>query len=193
MQPSAAQINQAIGADSTDIDLPLVKITKSEVLGALFVHAENEGEQYRDALLKLQTWVINFAEEQIRPLHESHRFSDEELDAIRKKVCVISPITLTLYLHWLQMEQFAKMPDSEKERYLLEKIPDRFKARYKGNAACRNAREVTAEEEITEGIKNEEEEDNAKRKGISFAEFLNDFGAVVRNEIDGGRKDNGGK
>lgn len=170
--------------DDTDIELPLVKLTKSDVLGALFVHTGNVKELYRDALLKLQTWIINFAEEQVRPLRESGCFSDDEIETIKKKSCVISPITLTLYIHWLQMESFLKMTDSEKEKYLLEKIPDRFKARFKGNAACRNAREVMPEEEAESEAESQKDNEKEVRQRMSFVEFLRSFGAEVKRELE---------
>lgn len=168
--------------ESTDdgFELPLVKITKEDVYGALFVHCKTE-EPYKDSLLEFQTWIMNFAEEQIRPLRETGEFTDGELEKIRQKVCVISPITLTLYLHWLQMEQFMKMPDSEKERYLLEKLPDRFKARFRGNASCRKAREVLPEEEKANTT--EEEQDGQKNRRMSFAEFLKEFGEEVKQKL----------
>lgn len=170
--------------DNTDIELPLVKLTKTDVLGALFVHTDNVKELYRDALLKLQTWIINFAEEQVRPLKESGCFLDDEIETIKKKSCVISPITLTLYIHWLQMESFVKMTDSEKEKYLLEKIPDRFKARFKGNAACRNAREVKPEEEAAAEDELQTGDDKETLQRMSFVEFLQRFGAEVKHELE---------
>ena len=177
--------NRKAEADDVEIELPLVKITKSDVLGALFVHTGDAKELYKDALLKLQTWIVNFAEEQVKPLRESGKFTDAEIDSIKKKTCVISPITLTLYIHWLQMEEFVKMSDSKKEKFLLEKIPDRFKARYRGNASCRNAREVTAEEEAA---KMDDETSNGssaeEMRRISFVEFLKEFGAEIRKELD---------
>ena len=166
-----------------EIELPLVKLTKTDVLGALFVHIENEGESYKDALLKLQTWIINFAEEQVRPLRESGYFTDDEIEKIKKKSCVISPITLTLYIHYLQMESFVRMTDSEKEKYLLERIPDRFKARFKGNAACRNAREVMPEEEAEKAEDTNAENDSEAIQRKSFAEFLQEFGEEVKREL----------
>ena len=168
--------------EDTSIDLPLVNIEKTDVLGALFVHTDNHQELYHDALLKLQTWIINFAEEQIVPLRDSNCFTEEEIDDIKKKMCVISPITLTLYLHWKQMEDFSRLPDSEKERILLEKIPDQFKARYKGNAACRNAREVSPDEEL----ENEENPDSAENRHykleMTFNDFLKDLGKRIKEE-----------
>ena len=168
--------------DDTAIDLPLVNIDKTDVLGALFVNTDNVGELYHDALLKLQTWVINFTEEQIAPLRDSGCFSDDELEKIRKNICVISPITLTLYLHWLQMEEFSKLPDSEKEKRLLEKLPDQFKARYKGNASCRNAREVSPDEEDDGDDDEESAEGKNRLMNMSFEDFLKVFGKQVLDE-----------
>ena len=176
---------EATMVDDTAIDLPLVNISKQDVLGALLVHTANE-EPYRDALLKLQTWVVNFAEEQISPLRESGCFTEDELENIKTKNCVISPITLTLYLHWLQMEDFAKLPDSEKEKMLLEKLPDRFKARYKGNAACRNAREVSSDEEQQRESSEESAEAKDNLIHMTFDEFLKQFGETVKAENQGG-------
>lgn len=170
----------------TDIDLPLVNIDKTDVLGALFVHTDNQDELYHDALLKFQTWIMNFAEEQIAPLRDSGQFTDDEIEQIKKKCCVISPITLTLYLHWLQMEDFSKIPDAEKERILLEKVPDVFKARYKGNASCRNAREVTPDEELVADDNPETAENKEKRMKMSFAEFIKDFGRRILAERKAG-------
>lgn len=168
-----------------EFDLPLVKITKEDVLGAMFVHMPNN-ESYGDSICKLQVWIHNFAEEQIAPLKDSGQFTEKELETIKQKIRVISPITLTLYLHWYQMEQFAKMSNSAKERWLLEKIPDRFKARFKGNEACRNAREITAEEEAarnTSQVESDADSDNVGR-GKSFVEFLQEFGAAVKKELE---------
>lgn len=179
------------GDDKTDflndtaIDLPLVNLSKTDVLGALFVETDNPSEMYHDALLKLQTWVVNFSEEQVAPLRESGCFTDEEIEQIKKKACVISPITLTLYLHWLQMEKFLKLPDSEKEKILLEKLPDQFKARYKGNAACRNAREVSTDEEFSGEDSQDNSETKRKNQNKTFAEFLKDFGMKVREALKG--------
>lgn len=175
-------------ADDMDIELPLVKVSKEDVYGALFVHANNMGELYHDALMKLQTWIMTYAEEVVKPLRESGKFTDEYIDSLKRKTCVISPLTLTLYLHWLQMEQFAKMTDSEKEKMLLEKIPDRFRARYKGNAACRNAREVSQEEESIDEGGQSEAEVVASRRQMSFVEFLREFGEEVKRTIDKTKK-----
>lgn len=169
-------------AEDTNIDLPLVNIEKRDVLAALFVHTDNPHEMYHDALLKLQTWIMNFAEEQVAPLRDSEEFTEEEVEQIKRKSCVISPITLTLYLHWLQMEAFSKLPDSEKEKILLEKMPDMFKARYKGNAACRNAREVSPDEEVCDVDNPNSIENIESKKKMSFEEFLIDFGKRVKAE-----------
>lgn len=170
-------------SDDMDIELPLVKISREDVYGALFVHMNNMGELYHDALMKLQTWIMTYAEEVVKPLRESGKFTDAYIDSLKKKTCVISPLTLTLYLHWLQMEQFAKMTDSEKEKILLEKIPDRFRARYKGNASCRNAREVAQEEESTDDGGQSEAEVISSRRHMSFVDFLKEFGEEVRRTI----------
>lgn len=174
-----------IPIEDTAIDLPLVNIDKTDVLGALFVHTNNVGELYHDALLKLQTWILNFAEEQVAPLRESGCFTEDEVEQIKKRICVISPITLTLYLHWLQMEEFSKLPDSEKEKMLLEKLPDQLKARYKGNAACRNAREVSADEELSSIDSPDSAETKDKMLHMSFEEFLKDFGERMRTKGNG--------
>ena len=150
------------------IDLPLVKLTAEDVYGAFMVH---DTDSYTDWLLKLQTWIMNFAEEQVKPLRDSGQFTETEIDAIKKKNCVVSPLTLTLYLHWLQMETFIKMTDEEKEREFLSKFPGRFRARFKGNAANRNAREVDANEEAEVNEESSAERMERMRK-MSFAEFL---------------------
>lgn len=137
--------------EDTRIDLPLVNISHADVLGALFVHTDNLKDLYRKAIDKLQMFIVEFAKEQVAPLRESGCFTETELELYEKQACVISPLTLALYLHYLQMQVFARLPDSEKERLLLEKLPDQFKARYKGNAACRNAvEEAQREPEDTE-------------------------------------------
>ena len=166
--------------EDTAIDLPLVNIDKRDVLGALFVHTDNIGELYHDALLKFQTWIMNFTEEQLSPLRESGCFTDEELDNIKKKICVISPLTLTMYLHWLQMEEFSKLTDSEKEKILLEKMPDIFKARYKGNASCRQAREISPDEEIENDDNLGTAENRDQIMKMSFEEFLKSFGEKIK-------------
>ena len=147
----------AMGISDDDFELPLVKCTKMDVFNALFVHHPAD-EPYKDGLLKLQTWILNFAEEQVKPLRESELFTEDQVEEIKKKYSVISPITLTLYTHWLQMEQFIKMTDSEKEKHMLERLPDRFKARFRGNAACRSAREETPDEEAAKAAMESEEE-----------------------------------
>lgn len=170
------------------IELPLVKLTKEDVYGAMFTY-HKPSELYKDALLKFQTWIMNFAEEQVKPLRDSGLFTDEEVEQIKAKQCVISPMTLTLYAHWLQMEEFVRMSNSEKEKHLLSRLPDRFKARYKGNASCRNAREAEAVEETVEeggGV-----EELARRQNISFLEFLKMFGEETRAMLskNGGKTD----
>lgn len=166
--------------DEMEIELPLVNLSPTDVYGALFVHTSNQKELYRDALMKLQTWIMNYAEAVVKPLRDSGAFSEEYVEGIKKKSCVISPLTLTLYLHWLQMEQFCKKPDSEKERYFLQKIPDRFKSRYKGNAACRNAREVSPDEETAEKDDIGRAENFELKRKMTFVEFLKEFGEVVK-------------
>lgn len=169
-----------------EIELPLVKLTKEDVYGALFVHSNSAKETFKDILLKLQTWVVNFAEEQVRPLRESGCFTDDEIEGIRRKACVISPITLTLYIQWVQMEYFLKLPDSAKERYLLEKMPDRFKARFRGNASSRNARELLPDEEM--GSSKDEDSKEARNRilKMSFAEFVKEMGEEIRKEVNNG-------
>lgn len=175
-------------SDDMDIELSLVNIRKEDVYGALFVHTQKSGELYHDALMKLQTWIMNYAEEVVKPLRESGKFTDEYIDLLKKKTCVISPLTLTLYIHWIQIDQFSKMPDSEKERILLEKLPDRFRARYKGNASCRNAREVSQEEESIDDGGQSEAEFVASRRQMSFVEFLREFGEEVKRAMDKPKK-----
>lgn len=161
--------------DDTAIELPLVKISKHEVLGALMVHFP-QSELYHDALTKLQTWILNFAEEQVQPLRECEMFTEEEIDDIKKKYCVISPLTLTLFLQYVQMEQFLKLSDSEKEAYLLHKMPERFRARFAGNIANRDARESDGEEDA------ETEDNSTDGQGQSLDEFLRVFGAEILEE-----------
>lgn len=157
--------------DDAAIELPLVKCKKEDVYGMLFVH-QPPTEEYKDSLLKLQTWILNFAEEQIRTLRDCEALTEEQIEAIKKKYSVISPITITLYAHWLQAEQFKRMTDSEKERYMFKKLPNRFKARLKGNAACRSAREVTPEEEAAQIAKEETQDD---RRVFDMDQILEDL------------------
>jgi hypothetical protein len=141
-----------------------------------------------DSILKLQTWVLNYAEEQVCCLRDMSGFAEEDVEAIKRKICVISPLTISLYVHWLQMESYIKMPYSEKERILLEKMPDRFRARYKGNVSCRQARELT-EEEISAAKGDETGEDvnaDINRQRQSFEEFLKDFGETVKQALEKG-------
>ena len=175
--------NPDIPAEEIEIDLPLVRITEAEIYGELFVVTPSS-EPFKDSLLKLQTWIMNFAEEQVASLRESREFSEEEVESVKRKLCVISPMTLTLYIHWLQMETFIKLPDSEKERILLERIPDRFKARYKGNASCRQAREISSEEELDRDgmLSFDDAEALEKRRKMSFIEFLKSFGETIRKQ-----------
>ena len=163
----------------TAIDFPLVKITKQDVLGALFVHFPQD-ELYHDALLKLQTWILNFAEEQVKPLRECDMFTEEDVEDIKKKYCVISPLTLTLFLQYVQMEQFIKLSDVEKEAFLLHRMPERFKARFAGNAANRDARETDFEDE-------DEKEDVSQSNNIqSLDEFLKMLGQEILKEKNHG-------
>ena len=189
MKTETRDRNAQGSGNEVEFELPLVKLTKEDILGALFVNTDNVRESYKDAVLKLQTWIMNFAEEQVAPLRESGCFTDEEIETIKKKSCVISPMTLTLYVYWLQWESFAKLPDSRKEKYLLEKIPDRFKARYRGNAACRNAREMTAEEDAERTEKAEVGSNMEMPQRVSYAEFLRIFGEEVKRELENSKKE----
>lgn len=176
--------------DNVEIELPLVKVTEKEVYETLLVNTPFS-ESFKDGVLKLETWIMNFAEEQVAPLRDSAQFTENEIDAIKKKVCVISPITLTLYTHWLQMESFLRLPDSEKEKFLLGKMPNRFKARFKGNASNRQAREITADEEAAKdkGAQNDSADEMKRRQGLSLMEFLKEFGNLIKEEL----KSNEGK
>ena len=177
-----AEINRRCNEiDGGDIELPLVNMTAGDVYGALLVHTSHN-ETFRDGILKLQTWIMNFSEEQIAPLRDSGKFTDQELEDMKRKVCVISPMTLALYIHWLQMESFIKMTDSEKEKILLDKIPDRFKARYKGNASNRQAREISAVEEAEKVVIEVDKENGSEPSKKSFKEFLKNFGEVILAE-----------
>lgn len=186
--------NTAIETDHNDIaiELPLVNIRQEEVLGALFVITKNANELYKDALLKLQTWIMNYAEEMVKPLRDCDDATEDLIEAIKGKTCVISPITLALYIHRLQLDNFSKMTDSEKERYFLERLPDRFKARYKGNATCRFARETNPEEcTINQDVSNNEYECH-DLQGITFAEFLRVLGAQIQQEKKQNRRERNG-
>lgn len=180
--------------DKAEIDLPLKNVIEGDVYGALLVNGPSN-ETFKDGILKLETWIMNFAEEQIAPLRECGEFTEDEIEAIKKKCCVISPLTLSLYCYWLQMEDYIKMPDSEKEKILLEKIPDRFKARFKGNAANRQAREITIEEETAknEGGDDDNAEAIKRKQSMTFVEFLKEFGKAVKEELGGGEKHNEGQ
>ena len=172
--------------DDYEIELPLVNVTEENVLDVI-MSCHDLTESLRDGVLKIETWIMNFAEEQIAPLRDSGYLSEEEIDEIKKKMCVISPITLTLYTHWLQMESYIKLPDSEKEKELFKKVPDRFKARYKGNASNRQARDVTADEEIvkTEERHSDSAEELKRRQSMTFVDFLKEFGEEVKASTTG--------
>lgn len=164
-------------AEDFEIELPLVKVAREDVLGALFIYTRDSSELYKDALLKLQTWIINFAEEQVQSAYGDGEENEIARGELKKKIAVISPFTLALYFHWVQLELYAKMSGAEKENYIFEKIPDRFRARFKKNKACRNAREVSPEEETADGELRREEKN---RWGLSFAEFLKEVGVQIR-------------
>lgn len=173
---------QSREADDAAIELPLVKLDKEEVFRALFVYSSNVEDLYQDALLKLQTWIVNYAEEMVKPIRDSSVFTEDEVEAIKKKTCVISPLTLTLYLFWLQKENFSKMTDVKKEKLLLAKCPERFKARYWGNAASRNAREPSEEEDLQRSKPESTKTSRMEKKHMSFIEFLREFGEAIRNQ-----------
>ena len=154
--------------DEEVIELPLVKITKEDLYGILLVFTDNIDELYRDALIKLQTWIMNYAEEQVSGLYDSEYISESDVESIKKKICVISPITIALYLEYGQKNE--KKKDVEKERGLLEKFPERFKARFKDNFSNRNAREVDVGESDANIEKSGEGEEDVK--GWTFVEFL---------------------
>ena len=118
-------------------------------------------------------------------MRDSGQFTDDEIEDIKRKICVISPITLTLYIHWLQMESYIKMSDPEKEKMLLEKITDRFKARYKGNASNRQAREPSPDEEVANGCQGQpnDAEELKRKRNMTFTEFLKEFGEEIKKTI----------
>lgn len=128
------------------IQLPMLRCTLTDVCGVLFAIVPHT-ESWEVTLEKMQAWIIGeYTESQLDLFRQLNAFSDEDLERLAKALRVISPITLSLYVHKLQAEAFAKMSDAEKERSLLKRIPDRFKPRLKGNQSCRNGREPTAEE-----------------------------------------------
>lgn len=167
-----------------EIGLPMVNVKEENVLDVL-ITLHDSSEPLKDGVLKIQTWIMNFAEEQIAPLRESGEFTEDEIDAIKRKMCVISPLTLSLYTHWFQMEQYIKMPDSEKERVLMEKMPDRFKARFRGNASNRQAREVATTEEIQgeESGKESSAEQIKRMQNMTFVEFLKELGRELGDRL----------
>ena len=122
----------------------------------------------------MQTWILNYAEEQVAVLRENGVLSDEEIDKIKSSIAVISPITMTLYAHWVQKREMEKVPDAEKEKWLFNRIPDRFKARFKANEGNRKSREVTAEELAEES----EAENELKAEARKFT--LDDVVADLR-------------
>jgi hypothetical protein len=170
-------------------DLPIIRVSEEDILGALFVYCPTQ-EKIEDSVLKLQTWVLNYAEEKVAILRDIEQISDEEVEAIKNKICVISPLTLALYINWVQNRLDKNTLSSERERRFLKKMPDRFKARYKGNAACRQARELTEEElDQTKGdYTGEDEEDKVKFQRMTFLEFLKVFGEIVKEKMGKGEK-----
>lgn len=155
------------------VQLPLRRCTIEDVCGVLFPICPQE-DLWDDALLKLQTWILNYAEEQVAVLRESGVLTDEEIDKIKSSIAVISPITMTLYAHWVQKSEMEKVPDAEKEKWLFNRIPDRFKARFKVNEGNRKSREVTAEELAEES----EAENELKAEARKFT--LDDVVADLR-------------
>lgn len=155
------------------IELPLIRCTAQDVCGALFP-VMPAAEPWKSIFFKLQTWIMNYAEEQIRPLAKAGIMTAEELERLKASVAVISPITVSLYVHCLQEEQFSSKSDMEKERWLLEKVPDRFKARFKGNLSCRNARELT-EDEIAARESSTSESLVDERREISLFDVVKDL------------------
>lgn len=169
-----------------EIELPLVNATEENVLDVI-MSCHDYGESIRDGVLKIETWIMNFAEEKISHLRELGILSESEIEEIKKKMCVISPLTLTLYTQWIQMNAYIKMTDSENEKELLKKVPDRFKARYRGNASNRQARETTIEEECSnETTKLDSDVEELKRRqSMTFNEFLKELGEEIKSSLNG--------
>lgn len=166
--------------DELNFQLPLRRMSQFDVCGVLFTLHPVE-ELWKDAILKLQTWIINFAEEQVAPLRESGEFTDEEIEKIKANSAVISPITVALYSHYMQMEAFAKMSDAEKEKWLLQRLPDRLKARFKGNVSNRNARDAT-EAEIALAEAGTAENENTGNMHFSLGDVVHQIMGEVQPE-----------
>lgn len=161
--------------DELSVQLPMRRCTIEDVCGVLFPICPPE-DLWKDALLKLQTWILNYAEEQVSVLRECGALSDEEIEKIKSSIAVISPITMTLYAHWVQERGIVKIPDAEKEKWLFDRLPDRFKARFKANEGNRKSREVTAEE--LAASEEEEKELKAQAGRFTIEDVIADLRAV---------------
>ena len=157
-----------------DFHLPLRRVSVDDVCKVLFTLQPPE-EPWSKSIFFLESWISQFAEEQIETLKEYGEISDKELEKIRQNTAVISPITLPLYAMSKQFDQYAKMSDSYKEERLFEKWPDRLKARFKGNASNRNARDVSDVELAIAKAEQQAEEKNGNDDFHSLGEVVRDL------------------
>lgn len=157
-----------------DFHLPLRRVSVDDICIVLFTLQPPE-EPWSKSIFFLESWISQYAEEQIETLKEYGEITEKELSQIRANTAVISPITLSLFAMAKQFDQYIKLSDSYKEERLFEKWPDRLKARFKGNASNRNARDVSEVELAIEKAKKQNEGKEGKENFHSLGEVVRDL------------------
>ena len=127
--------------------LPLRGITLQELRGALLVNGNTE-ESLNDTLFSLENYICNLSKNMLLPLTQIDGVSEEDISRIETTITVISPFTLMMFFdnELQRTDDLGKIPYSKKESFLLERFPDKLRARYKRNIADRHARELTEDE-----------------------------------------------
>ena len=97
-----------------DFHLPLRRVSVDDVCRVLFTLQPPE-ETWIKSIFFLESWISQFAEEQIESLKEYAETSEKEFEKIRVSTAVSSPITLSLYGVAQQFDQYAKLSDAYKE------------------------------------------------------------------------------
>lgn len=161
--------------DNIEPTLPLRGITLQELREALFVNGK-ASEKMSDTLLKLESGICNYAKKKLLPISAIEGISEDDLARLMENLSVISPFTLMLFLGAEIKRQTAAHKPSlvEMEAKMLEMMPDRFRARYKGNLSNRHSRELT-DEESDASSDSAEEVEIQKADNRSFGRVVDDL------------------
>lgn len=130
--------------------LPLKGISSLALRGMMFVNGSDD--VLKDTMLKMETYICDAAKRKSLEMYSVDVFPEDDAIGLMDSLSVISPLTVMEFFYAEGLKSMGKeVTPAKMEAFLLDKMPDRFSARYKDNLGNRHARDCDYESSDDDG------------------------------------------